>query len=107
ISSPDVTLSVRTSSGTIALAWTPVPSASGYVLYRGPSPTDLEPFDVVADSFYIDTSPAPGITWYAIASTDGVNLSQSHSTNTGRDGQECVSSSGSHVTVNQQSCVGS
>lgn len=102
---PDDVLSIRTPSGAIVLVWTPVPEATGYVIYRGTSLVALQPIEVVSTSFYLDLTPHPGVVWYGVASTDGVNTSQPHNTNTGQDGEACVENNGGKVWVNAGSCV--
>ena len=102
---PDWVIGLRTADGEIALVWTPVPAATGYIVYRGPSLVTLQPIAMVTASFFIDTSPAPGVVWYGVASTDGVGTSDPHEFNAGHDGANCVDSNGGKVAVNAQACT--
>lgn len=102
---PDTIIAVRAGHGEIALVWTPVPTAVGYVIYRGPSLVTLQPIAIVSTSYFFDPSPSPDI-WYGVASTDLMgHVSTPHSTNTGQQGQACVSSNGDKYEVHAEGCV--
>jgi len=102
---PNDVFAVRGSEGQIALVWTPAEYATYYVVYRGETPTELHPIAWVATSYFIDPAPQPGVSWYGVASSDGVHTSTPHNVNTGRDGEACVTHNGSGVSVNAQGCT--
>lgn len=101
---PDTIGAVRAASGEIVLVWTPVPTATGYIIFRGETAIDLEPIAFVSTTYYVDLSPSRDV-WYGVAATDGTNTSDSHDMDTGTEGEACVSGSGRDVSVNAQSCV--
>lgn len=106
IASPEEIILIQTSSGNVALVWSPVAGATGYVVYRGSSPDALQPVEIVSTPFYISMTPSPDVQWYGIAATDGTTTSEPNSAPTGPQGQDCISTSGSQVTVNSHACVG-
>lgn len=103
---PAVLLVYRAHEESTLLAWSAVPDAHHYVVYRGDSLETMQVIGLSEQPYFLDEAPPTGTLYYGVAASDGALESDRiwSSSDSAKGG--CVTAGpGGKLTVSIQNCV--
>ena len=105
--SPVVLLVYRLHDDSSLLAWTPVPDASHYVVYRGLTLATMEPLTMTQQAYFIDEEPFDAVVYYGVTASDGsIESDMIWASADGSAHGGCVAAGpGGKLSVNVKNCV--